>query len=68
MWDSVDWIHMAQDKGTGEFGYEPSGSVKGKGSSEWLSDCYLPKKDSTTWSYNSYTTMTYSQRVGRATM
>jgi hypothetical protein len=44
------------------------GSIKGKDSSEWLSDYYFLKKDSAPWSYNSYTAMTCSQFVGTATM
>jgi hypothetical protein len=59
---------MAQDKELGECDYEPSGSIKGTRSSECLSDCYLPMKDSTARSYNSYTSMTCSQRVDCATM
>jgi hypothetical protein len=68
----VDWIHVDKDKGPmeglDECGYEPSGSIKGKDSSEWPIDHYLLKKDSVPWSYNSYTAMTCSQCVGSATM
>jgi hypothetical protein len=52
-WEGVDWMHLAYDKGTVascfEHDNEPSGSIKGGGFLDKLSDCQLLKKDSVPW-------------------
>jgi hypothetical protein len=37
--------------GSCEHGNEPSASIKGGKFPDWLSDCYLLKKDSVPWSH-----------------
>jgi hypothetical protein len=50
----MDWIYLAQDKRlvtcSCERGNEPSGSIKCWVFLEWLSNCWILRKDSAPWS------------------
>jgi hypothetical protein len=45
-WDGMDWIDLAQDRGSCERGNEPSGSIKCWEVLEWLHNWQLLKKGS----------------------
>jgi hypothetical protein len=50
---AIDWTHLSQDQDQWQAlvnSNEPSGSIKGRKSPEYLSNCQLLKKDSAPWS------------------
>jgi hypothetical protein len=50
VWSGFIWIEIGLMAGACEHGNEPSGSVKGEDFLHYLSDCYLLKIGSSSWS------------------